>query len=262
MKPRSLLTNVNMKIAQIAFFALVIFMSGVAGSQETSTSEPPQAVIGAAPQTQTPASPQDVALGEPLEWSLPKYPKQARKLKRQGDVALILHVNEKGKVTESFVLGGPAELVETVTDAVNKWSYVPFEVDGHPVPVTTKVLVRFSIPENRHASVSAALEMPKEPVLGHIYRVGPGITPPKPLKTPDPEYSQQARKARYQGLCTLEVVIGPDGRTYNIKVTRPLGERLDEKAVEAVRKWQFVPARKDGNPVAAAVTIQLEFHLR
>jgi TonB family protein len=254
--------NVIIKIGQIGLFALVILMSGLAGSQEISTSEPPQATNGAAPQTQIPSAPQDVPLGEPLEWSLPKYPKEARKLKLQGDVGLILHVNEEGKVTESFVLGGPAELIKTVTDAVKKWSYVPYEVNGHPVPVTTKILARFSIPENRRPGVAVAFEMPTVPVLGPIYKVGPGVTAPKPLKTPDPEYSQEAKHGKYQGRCDLGVVIGPDGRTYDIKVTRYLGEGLDEKAIEAVRKWRFEPARKDGKPVAVAITVQVEFHLQ
>ena len=251
-----------MKIAQIVFFSLVILMSGLAGSQEASPSEPPQAVNGASPEAQIPASSQDVALGEPLEWGLPKYPKQARKLNLQGDVSLILHVNEEGKVSESFVLGGPAELIRTVTDEVKKWSYVPYEVDGHPVPVTTKILVRFSLPENRSAQVAVAFEVPKDPLLGPIYKVGLGVTPPKPRQTPDPEYSKQARKDKFQGQCVLGVIIGPDGRTYNIKVTRPLGEGLDEKAIEAVQKWRFEPARKDGKPVAVAITIQVEFHLQ
>src|SRR6185312_13587938 len=263
MKLRSLLTNVNMKIAQIVFLALVISMSGLAGSQETSTSEPQQALDAAVTQAQYPASPPDVPLGQPLdEWSLAKDPKQARKLNLQGHVALILHVDEKGKVKDVSALSGDPELIKAATNAAKKWSYLPYEVSGKPVPVTTKILVRFSIPENGSAEVAVEFEVPDAPFLGPIYKLGRGIISPKPLNTENPKYSQQARNDRFQGSDTLEVIIGSDGRTYDIKVTRPLGEGLDERAIEAVQGWRFEPARKDGKPVAVAVTLQTEFHLQ
>jgi periplasmic protein TonB len=96
---------------------------------------------------------------------------------------------------------------------------------------------------------------------GDVFRVGGGVSAPKAIYAPDPEYSEEARKAKWQGTCELALVVGPDGRTSNIKVVRTLGLGLDQKAVEAVKSWKFEPAMKDGRPVAVAVTVDVEFHL-
>jgi TonB family protein len=96
---------------------------------------------------------------------------------------------------------------------------------------------------------------------GGLFRVGGGVLPPKGIFMPDPEYSDEARKAKYQGVCVLYVEVSPDGTTHNIRVVRSLGLGLDEKAIEAVKKWKFEPAKKDGTPVSVAVNIEVSFHL-
>ena len=96
---------------------------------------------------------------------------------------------------------------------------------------------------------------------GGVYRVGGGVSAPRIVFQPDPEYSEEARKAKYQGTVVLYVEIGPDGRTHNIRIQRSLGLGLDEKAVEAVRTWKFEPARKDGQPVSVGVNIEVYFRL-
>jgi protein TonB len=96
---------------------------------------------------------------------------------------------------------------------------------------------------------------------GGAYRVGGGVSPPKVLFQPDPEYSEEARKAKYQGTVVLWVIVGPDGRVHDIKVSRGLGLGLDEKAIEAVRQWKFDPARKDNQPVPVQVSIEVSFRL-
>jgi protein TonB len=96
---------------------------------------------------------------------------------------------------------------------------------------------------------------------GGPYRVGGGVQAPRPLETPDPEYSEEARKAKYQGVVVLWLVVGPDGRPKNIKVERPLGMGLDQKAVEAVQRWRFEPATKDGKPVAVQINVEVNFRL-
>jgi len=96
---------------------------------------------------------------------------------------------------------------------------------------------------------------------GGVYRVGGGVSAPRVLYDPDPEYSEEARQAKYQGTVILWVVIGPDGRAQQIRVSRALGMGLDEKAIEAVRKWRFQPAEKDGHPVAVQVNVEVNFRL-
>jgi TonB family protein len=96
---------------------------------------------------------------------------------------------------------------------------------------------------------------------GGIFRVGAGVSPPRPIYQPEPEFSEEARKAKYQGICTLALVVGADGRPSNIHVQSSLGMGLDEKAIEAVKNWRFEPAMKDGHPVAVAIAVEVDFHL-
>jgi periplasmic protein TonB len=96
---------------------------------------------------------------------------------------------------------------------------------------------------------------------GGVFRVGGGVSAPRVIYQPDPEYSEEARKAKYQGTCVLWLVVGPDGRPRDIRVARTLGLGLDEKAIEAVRTWKFEPAMKDGKPVAVQINVEVEFRL-
>ncbi len=96
---------------------------------------------------------------------------------------------------------------------------------------------------------------------GGVFRVGGGVSAPRALDTPDPEYSEEARKAKYQGTCVLWLVVGPDGKPRDVKVARALGMGLDEKAIEAVRNWKFEPAMKDGKPVAVQINVEVNFRL-
>jgi len=96
---------------------------------------------------------------------------------------------------------------------------------------------------------------------GGVFRVGQGIKPPQVVYDPDPEYSPEARAARYQGTVRLWAIIGPDGRPHNLRVERSVGMGLDEKAIEAVRNWRFKPATKDGQAVAVEIEVEVGFHL-
>ncbi|MGH9413445.1 MAG: energy transducer TonB [Terriglobales bacterium] len=87
-------------------------------------------------------------------------------------------------------------------------------------------------------------------------------TDPIPIFKPDPEYTDAARKARFQGTCVVQVVIGSNGMVSDPRVVQALGLGLDQKAVEAVLKWRFEPARdKHGKPIAVLATIDINFHL-
>ena len=101
---------------------------------------------------------------------------------------------------------------------------------------------------------------PQEPP-SRVYKSGNGVTPPRVFYSPDPEFSDQARRKHFQGTCVLGLVVGEDGMPRNIKIIKPLGMGLDEKAIETVRSWKFEPARKDGKPVAVEIAIEVDFHL-
>jgi TonB family protein len=96
---------------------------------------------------------------------------------------------------------------------------------------------------------------------GGIFHVGGGVSPPRQIFAPEPEFSEEARKAKYQGVCTLGLIVGVDGRPTNIRVLGSLGMGLDEKAIEAVKNWKFEPAMKDGHPVRVEIAVEVDFHL-
>jgi len=96
---------------------------------------------------------------------------------------------------------------------------------------------------------------------GGTFRPGKGVSPPIPIYSPDPEFSEEARKAKYQGTCTLMIVVAADGRPTNIRVVNSLGMGLDEKAIETVRTWRFEPGKKDGHAVNVEMAVEVDFHL-
>ena len=96
---------------------------------------------------------------------------------------------------------------------------------------------------------------------GGLFHVGNGVSAPVAIFSPDPDYSDEARKAKYQGTVVLTVIVGADGRVHNAKVTRQLGMGLDEKAIEKVMTWKFRPATKDARAVAVEVSVEVTFNL-
>jgi protein TonB len=98
-------------------------------------------------------------------------------------------------------------------------------------------------------------------IHGGVFRAGRGVTAPLILYKVEPEYSEQARKAKYQGVVVLRVIIDPTGRVIHPVVVQSLGLGLDEKAIEAVQKWRFRPGYKDGKPVAVFADVEVSFRL-
>ena len=93
------------------------------------------------------------------------------------------------------------------------------------------------------------------------YRIGGGVSAPVPTVRPEPEYSEEARAAKWQGAVLLQVLVDENGVPQDIQVVRPLGLGLDQKAIEAVQQWRFKPGLKDGKPVAVSANIEVNFRL-
>jgi periplasmic protein TonB len=97
---------------------------------------------------------------------------------------------------------------------------------------------------------------------GGLYRVGGGVSAPIALNSVEAEFSDEARRAKYQGVCLISVIVDAQGNPQNPRVIRALGMGLDEKALEAVRKYKFRPAMKDGKtPVPVMITVEVNFRL-
>ncbi len=91
--------------------------------------------------------------------------------------------------------------------------------------------------------------------------VGPGVTFPVLISQKQPQYSEQARKAKYSGIVTLNVGVDASGKVTDIRIAKSLGMGLDEQAADAVQKWEFRPGMKNGRPVAVRVQVDVNFRL-
>ena len=94
-----------------------------------------------------------------------------------------------------------------------------------------------------------------------IYHIGGDVSAPKLVFAPDPEFTERARRAKYQGVCVITTVVDAQGNPTQVQVVRHLGMGLDKKAVEAVKQYRFTPAMRLGNPVAVKVNIEVNFRL-
>jgi TonB family protein len=97
---------------------------------------------------------------------------------------------------------------------------------------------------------------------GGPYRPGSGVEPPRLLKEVRADYTDEARRANLVGEVVLEIVVRRDGTVGDVKIMQRLGMGLDQKAVQAVRQWRFLPGRMRGTPVDVVVEVGVEFKLR
>jgi TonB family protein len=98
-------------------------------------------------------------------------------------------------------------------------------------------------------------------VVGSVFKVGGGVSAPVLVHKVEPDYSEEARAAKFQGTVILKLVVGADGQAYNLELVRGLGLGLDEQAAEAVAQWRFQPGKRAGVPVAIQATIEVNFRL-
>lgn len=96
---------------------------------------------------------------------------------------------------------------------------------------------------------------------GPVDNVSKGVVPPRILRTVDPEYTEEARRARIQGTVWVQIVLTPQGKPCPVKILRGLTLELDQNAAKAVEQWTFKPAEKDGKPIATQVNVEVAFRL-
>jgi TonB family protein len=181
------------------------------------------------------------------------YPAAALKQGVQGTVVVEVKLDANGNVGDAHAVSGPDELRNAALQSVLQWHLMK-NLAGS----TRQVSISFSLP------ASAPSEAPAAAAAGvgtAVYSVGGGVAAPVLLYRKEPEYTEEARKARVSGTVQLYVEIDPSGTPTNIQVQRGLGLGLDEKAVEAVQQWRFKPGYKDGKPVSVVANVSVSFKL-
>jgi protein TonB len=96
---------------------------------------------------------------------------------------------------------------------------------------------------------------------GGVMSVGGGVSAPKVIYSVDPEFSDEARRAKYQGVCIVSIIVDAQGMPQHVHVVRALGMGLDEKAIEAVKQYRFKPAYYQGHPVAVTMEVIVNFRI-
>jgi len=172
-----------------------------------------------------------------------------------GYVALRLDVDERGSVSNfSVIMFSDERLAQAAIAAARSWKFKPAELDHNAAPGESRVVLACDGPE-------FALRAPES-----ISRVGSGtlaggISRPQLIFNVEPQFSEEARKAKHQGATMLRIVIDQRGRPIEFVTVRPLGFGLDEKAFEAVAQWRFIPGMKGDLPVKVSAMIEVNFKL-
>jgi protein TonB len=96
---------------------------------------------------------------------------------------------------------------------------------------------------------------------GGLERIGGQVSAPVLIYHVDAEFTEEARKNKYQGIVVIEIIIDKQGNPQNPRVVRALGMGLDEKAIEAIKQYRFKPAMKNGKPVSVKMPVEIDFHI-
>jgi TonB family protein len=98
-------------------------------------------------------------------------------------------------------------------------------------------------------------------IVYDLDHVRPDVTAPKAVYTPNPEYTDRARRQKIRGSVVLSIVITDKGLVRDAKVVTGLDKDLDNQALKAVGAWRFEPATKNGKPVAVRIKVEADFKL-
>jgi TonB family protein len=258
----------NTPLRTLLFCAMA--WTAVQSVAQRRTSDPvPQNKLVTSPARSTSAQPPDVEAGVLIRAVSPTVPADASPKKRRGEIVLHASVASSGRVQDIAVVSGEPVLAGPAIDAVRQWQFAPCIQDGRPVESQITVTITYDLGRGASDPVDespAILKEPPEDVIqeiekGQLFQLRDGVTFPKALDMPSPEYSEAAQKAKLQGDVLLGVVVDTDGKPRSVWVVQTLGEGLDEKSVEAVRRWSFTPATKNGKPVPVLVNLAVPFRL-
>ena len=205
----------------------------------------------------------------------PQYPKDALRNGIGGEVELRVVIAPDGKSQAIAVLNGDSALSQNAIVAIRKWRFHPERRQGQAVETTYKIHVRFN-PSLQEANSDVELEspLPEPPTISslatlrrqnlglEIHHVSePGIVAPKPLYSPEPEFSEKARIEKHQGEVDIDLVVGTDGLPNDPQITCSSAPDLNDNAIAAVRQWKFAPATKVGKAVAIEIVVEVSFRL-
>lgn len=169
----------------------------------------------------------------------PVYPKRALSWGIEGIVIVEATTDLDGRVTLTKVLKSVPALDKAATNAIKKWVYEPFIIEGRPRPIIFTVTLKFSVSGNTDIT---------------------DTQPPKLILQVEPVYPEEAKKRNIEGTVILGITIGLHGLVTEVKVLESV-PALDQAAIDAVKKWQYSSAWIGGQPVIFSTTVTIKFSL-
>jgi TonB family protein len=177
---------------------------------------------------------------------------------RQATVRVSFEVNEQGNPVHFQVKKASEEMWAAEAIAlVRDWRFTPGEKNGVPISVPCTLDLAWG---ERNLTRSA-WERLRASADSQPLRSGGGIDMPTVIYRLDPSYSEEARNAKLEGTVVVSLVVGEDGAPRDMRIVKPLGHGLDEKAIEALAAWRFRPPRLNGQPAPVAVNVEVNFRL-
>jgi TonB family protein len=206
----------------------------------------------------------------------PEFSAEARQAKIGGVVLIGLVVNSQGVPENLRVLRAVGHgLDEQAVEAVKQYKFKPAMEDGNPVAKEINVEVNFKImespepkdapsnPNGPSASESAppVQSAPQEYGGVPVRKIGGGVTEPELIYHVEPEFSAEAKKAKFNGIVLVNLIVDAKGKPQDVRVLRGVGMGLDEKALKAVRAYRFRPATEYGKPVPVGLNVEVNFKI-
>jgi TonB family protein len=159
--------------------------------------------------------------------------------------------------TRKLVLRDSSETVAAGVHAIMTTTYSVYEREPALSPDTFKFAAPTGTLEDEGPQMGGG-----QPIAeGGVYRIGLRVSAPALVNKVEPSYTEEARQSRISGMALVSLAVDAKGRARNIMVVSGLGHGLDQKAIEAVRRWSFRPGRKDGAPVAVRIKVAVNFRL-
>jgi TonB family protein len=194
-----------------------------------------------------------VAAGMIISKVDPIYPPEAKAAQVQGVAVLHAIISKTGEVEDVQIVSGPPMLLVSSIDAVRQWKYKPYLLNGEPIEVQTTININYSLDgtsDPRAPSGQADLAPRK---------IGGSVSAPTVIYQAEPQFTEEARKAKFSGVVLVNLVVDQEGHPQNVHIVRAVGLGLDEKAVEAVKQYRFNPAMEAGKPVPVEINIEVNF---
>ena len=206
----------------------------------------------------------------------PTYPPSARQARIQGSVILRVHIDKSGGVESMQVISGHPMLAPAAMEAVKQWKYKPYLLNGEPIAVETSVTVNFTladkpaegtvgsvpggIPAGVQGGIAPSSEDPVHPEVPQRVRVSSGVAQGLLVSKVPPQYPQDAKDQRIQGLVVMRAIIDKEGDVANLQLIsgHPL---LAPPAIDAVKQWKYRPYLLNQTPVEVETQVTVNFTL-